>query len=79
MLGWPLVVLPCLQKAWGLGSAAAPETCQFSALKTGECAAEPSFKGSLRPPPKPPPAHNLSRPTSTLARHPLPYTHWKLL
>lgn len=29
--------------AWGLPTA--PETCQFSALKTGECATKPSFKG----------------------------------
>ena len=51
------VLPPCgpspLQKAWGLGSATAPETCQLSALKTGERATKPSFKGSPQPPPKP--------------------------
>lgn len=57
----PHVVPPLLLKAWGLGSATAPETCQLSALKTGECATKPSFKGSRQPPPEPPP-HPQPRP-----------------
>lgn len=70
MLGWPHVVPVCRQKAWGLGSASAPETYQLSALKTKETATKPSFKGSPRPPPEPRPTPNLGRPTPPLARPP---------
>lgn len=50
MLGWPRA--PAM---WSLPSSESlgPGLCQLSALKTGEHATKPSFKGSPRPPPKP--------------------------
>lgn len=71
MPGWPRA--PAM---WSLPSSESlgPGLCQLSALKTGEHATKPSFKGSPQPPPKP----SLAWPTPSLTRPPTD-THPQLL
>lgn len=79
VLGWPSAPPTWslrLQKAWRLGSATARDQPAL-ALKTGECATKPSFKGFPRPPQEPPPTPNLS--LAHLSTYPPKQTHTQQL